>query len=141
MGRFWLAYLIFFLIFAIGLFCGYLAPSFLDSSQIGDLHNYLDQSLKALPNADLQIAKESKNAFFFNGGILFFLFLSGMTVFGLFLLVPALFYKGFTMGFSIGLMFGHKVAEGMVITVLTILPQALLIVPLIMAGALYSSLF
>lgn len=137
----WLPYLFFFLAFMAGLFGGYLAPSSMDAAIYQELSMYYQTILQGLPTADFNLVGEFKNAFLFNGGLLFLLWLSGLTALGFVFVFPILFYKGFTLGFSISFVLSQRIAEGMVILLLTILPQTLLLIPLLFLGAMQAAGF
>lgn len=60
----------------------------------------------------------------------------GLTVIGIPLILGVIFFRGFSLGFTIGFLVKEKGSAGVIISILSILPQNILYLPLIIAWGL-----
>ncbi len=110
-------------------------PSSLDSGVLKELNSYYYSILRGLPGADLNYGEEFLKALLFNGGLLLLVWFFGLTVLGFILVFPVIFYKGFALGFCISFILGQRAVEGIIILLFTVLPQSLIVTPILILGA------
>ena len=139
--RFWPVYLFFFGAFLAGLAAGYLAPSSMPSEDFASLSTYYNAVLNGLPHAEISPGEEIAAAFSFNGGLLLALLLGGLSVLAVFVSPCVLFYKGFSLGFCISFLLSQRAAEGLIIILLTVLPQTIFLLPLLLVASVQSLSF
>lgn len=135
------AYIFLFVVFIAGFITGITAIFSLGSSEALEINTFLSNLLKGLPDANINNALEIKNALMFNGGLLFLIWFSGLSVIGVPLILPIIFYKGYTLGFSIAFILSYQLAPGLLIVVFSILPQTMIFLPLMLIGGMQAALF
>lgn len=128
-------YMLVVLLFAVGLIIGnYKVPGL----EGGVKNHLLDLLNKYLHSGQ----KESLNG----SVLLFYAFLNqakciigiwflGLTVIGMPIILAVIFLKGFSLGFTVGFLVQEKAGAGILITILSILPQNLLYIPLLIIWA------
>ncbi len=128
-------------VFIAGLGWGLISPNGMDTKNSGEMESYVSDLVAALPSADIDNIQEAKAFFSFNGLLMLGLWICGITVIGIPLLIPILFYKGYTLGFSIGLIMKLAPSKGIVLTLLTIIPANLLLIPVLLVGGVLAVRF
>jgi stage II sporulation protein M len=124
-----LAWILLFLIFSCGLFIGFSSPNHLNATDANQITVLIDNLIKNIPGMQIDNISEFKNSLFFNGGLVLAIWFLGASIIGAPLVLPILFYKGFTLGFSIGLLFANNAVNGFIIVLLTIVPQNIILLP------------
>lgn len=135
------AYILFFMVFFCGFIIGIFSIYSLENTQTLEMKNFLDQLFNGFAHTDINSAQEVKNNLIFNGSFILVIWFLGLSVIGVPLILPVLFYKGYTLGFCIAFILANQPAPGLLVLLLSIIPQALVILPLIFLGALAASLF
>lgn len=132
-------YIIIILVFfflVMGIFFGSMGVNVLSDAQITNLQNFMDNGLKNIEdnfNSQLTI----KNAILRNLQTLVKIWFLGLTVIGLPLILIIIFTRGFILGFTVGFLIKNEVFEGLMLTILTVLPQNIINIPaLVLAGVL-----
>lgn len=128
-------YMLVALLFAAGLMIG--------NYKVPGLEGGVKNHLLDLLNKYLQSGQKES----LNGSVLwFYAFLNqaksiigiwflGLTVIGMPIILAVLFLKGFSLGFTVGFLVQEKAGAGVLITILSILPQNLLYIPLLIIWA------
>jgi stage II sporulation protein M len=124
-----------------GIIIGVVAPTALPQAQVGEVQNFAATLINQVPTANINGWQEAFNCLLFNGGMLLLIWVFGVSVVGGFLSVPVLFYKGFTLGFSISILLSQSLSKGFVLVLLTILPQNLLLIPIFIFSVYQAVIF
>ena len=128
-------------VFAAGVIAGWIVPSKISPEDYGEMTQYLSGILQELPQAEIDKQLETKMAFYFNGLLLLLIWFFGLTVIGSPLVLAVLFYKGATLGMTIGFLLGMDDPQGLVTVLLAVMPQNLFFVPLFLAASLLAATF
>jgi len=123
------AWILLFLVFAGGLFIGFSAPQHLEAAEMSQIGVFIDSLVKNIPAMEINSLAEFRNSLFFNGGIALGIWFLGASVIGSPLAIGLLFYKGFTLGFSIALLLTNNALNGFIIILLTVIPQNIILIP------------
>jgi stage II sporulation protein M len=118
------------LAFAAGVTGGSLAARLLDEVSLRELNDYLFGVLDYL--AARQPVDEvliMQRAFLQNGIFILALWLAGNLFFGFTLVLGLLFYRGFTIGFTVAFLVRENALQGILFASAAVLPQNLLYVP------------
>lgn len=136
--------LIIVLVFAIGTGFGALTVKTLSTNQKEDLSNYLQSIFTSVPEEihSLNRAELAHQGMVDNivktTGLMWLL---GLSVIGSPFILALVFLRGFVLGFTIGFLVEDLVLRGVFLTLLSILPHNLIIVPAIIIGATASLSF
>jgi len=136
--RLWPLYILFSAAFLAGLIFGYLTPSAMESNEYVSLSEYYNELLNDLPQIKFSIWEETISAFNTNGLLLLAIFIGGLSVLSFLISPLVLFYKGFGLGFCISFLLANRAFEGIILIILTVLPQALLLIPLLLLASALS---
>ncbi|MGE5423384.1 MAG: stage II sporulation protein M [Ignavibacteriales bacterium] len=131
-------YLILILVFIVGLILGDIQVSGLGDGTRSHLIKLIEQfavtssgaygdGIKLLQDSVVQQVKMI--------GIVWFL---GLTVVGVPLILGLICARGFSLGFTIGFLLEEKGRAGLLMALVTVLPQNLIFVPVLIAGAVFS---
>lgn len=134
-------YLIIPVIFAIGIFFGMMGANNLNDQQTQDLVGYVDGFINNLPTAAVDAPSETKYALILNLKTLFYIWFLGLTVIGIPLTMVITFSRGFVLGFTTGFLIQEKAMQGIWVVLLTVVPQNLILVPVILIAAVTSISF
>ncbi|MGI6678803.1 MAG: stage II sporulation protein M [Dehalobacterium sp.] len=134
-------YLLIPVIFAAGIFIGIMGANNLDDRQIQDLLGFVDGFINNLPTATIDAPSETKYALILNLKSLCYIWFLGLTVIGIPLTIAIIFYRGFVLGFTTGFLVQEKALQGIWVILLTVVPQNLLLVPVLLLGAITSISF
>jgi len=134
-------YLIIPVIFAAGIIFGVMGVHELDDNQIKDLVQYVDGFINNLPTASVDASLETRHALIINLKTLFYIWFLGLTVIGIPLTIIITFSRGFILGFTTGFLIQQKSFQGVLVVLLTVLPQNLLFIPVVLIAAVSSIAF
>ncbi|SMB95245.1 stage II sporulation protein M [Desulfonispora thiosulfatigenes DSM 11270] len=125
-----------FFFFVMGIFFGSMGVNVLSDSQITNLQSFMDNGIKNIDdNYNSQVT--IKYAILRNLQTLAKVWFLGLTVIGLPLILIIIFTRGFILGFTVGFLIKNKALEGLMLILLTVLPQNIINIPaLIIAGIL-----
>ncbi|AGB40554.1 stage II sporulation protein M [Halobacteroides halobius DSM 5150] len=128
--------------FAIGLIAGSIAVNTLDYQQKESLVSYLDQfivQVNQLLNNQQHIML--KKIIFSNLKFIFILWLLGLTIVGAIIAPIIICLKGFIIGFTISFLIKELFLQGLLLAIVSILPQNLIIIPSLLLGCLFSLIY
>lgn len=132
-------YLALIILFTAGLAGGAIATQKLSSEQKADLTNYLGNVYTALNQGN---ALNSPRGEIIYRGILDnvlktagLLFVLGLSVIGSPLILGVVVLRGFVLGFTVGFLMQDAVINGLILSITSILPHNLLVVPALMVSA------
>lgn len=134
-------YLIIPVIFLVGIFFGVMGVHELDTSQVNELVQYVDGFINNLPTASVDAGLETRHALMTNLKTLFYIWFLGLTVIGIPLTMVITFSRGFILGFTTGFLVQQKSLQGVLVILLTVVPQNLLLIPVVLIAAVSSISF
>lgn len=118
------------LTFAAGVTGGSLAARLLDEAYLRELSDYLFGFLDYLAGRQpVDQAVILQGALLQNGKFILALWLCGNLFFGFVLVLGLLFYRGFTIGFTVAFLARENAMQGILFAAAAVLPQNLLYVP------------
>lgn len=125
---------------AVALLLGVIAGMIVASGMSGgsdSLSALADDFLAKLPVMELDYTAELEQALLANGKFLLLIWFCGLSLLAIPLALAALFFRGFALGFTVSYMIGRQMSQGLLVTILGILPQNILLLPTFMiAGGL-----
>ncbi len=128
-------YTLLFLIFVVGMALGEINATSLEGSTRNHLVQMVDNFLKG-GSIGYQGGYRLFFAAFLNQarvvGMIWFL---GLTVIGIPLILAIIFFKGFSLGFTLGFLIKEKAWQGVLMATASVVPQNLLYIPLFLAWA------
>lgn len=139
-----LQYLLVLGVFIFGLMLGFLNVKGLDNEVQQSLLKLLDDYLREGLEGELFGRNILAAAFIKQAETLLSIWLLGLTVIGLPLIMVVIFLRAFSLGFTLGFLFQQKAGTGVLLCLVSVLPQNLFYIPgLIVAGvvAMNFSLF
>jgi len=134
-------YLIIPVIFIFGLVFGKMGVNKLDAHQVADLVNFVDGFINNLPTATVDAPLETRHALISNLKTLFYIWFLGLTVIGIPLTMFIIFSRGFILGFTTGFLVQQKSFQGIMVVLMTVVPQNLLFIPVVLIAAVFSISF
>ena len=124
-------YLILMVLFLLGILIGSCQVVYLETGTRSHLRDMIDNYLRA-QQADLNNSFIILKAVFVNQvKTIFVIWFLGLTVIGLPLILGLIFVRGLSLGFTISFLIHEKAGAGIIMTLLSILPQNLVYIPLI----------
>ncbi|MDD4172020.1 MAG: stage II sporulation protein M [Syntrophomonas sp.] len=124
-------YLLIALIFVAGILVGDYKALGLASGVKSHLLALIDDYLKGGTNADLDKQVILCNSFINQGKSIIAVWFLGLTIIGMPLILGVVFLKGFSLGFTISFLVKERAVSGILISILSILPQNLVYIPLL----------
>ncbi|GAB6182142.1 stage II sporulation protein M [Desulfotomaculum defluvii] len=127
----WPIYFLAFITLATGMFFGSLGVHALQVDTSGQLSQYLDDFVNKASNVIIDRPQVVKNTIFNNLlfiGIIYFL---GLTVIGTPAILALLFARGYSLGFTVAFLTREKAGEGIILTLSSVAPQNILLIPAI----------
>jgi len=134
-------YIVFSGVLLLGLIIGCLAPAFSDEAAKEQVYQSLDSFLETAQTEGRNGWQDAWQWFWVNGALLLLLYLFGMHILGLPIIGAVLFYKGFSLGYSLAFLYNYQGFKFFLPVFLSILPQTLLIVPLLLIAAVLGACF
>jgi stage II sporulation protein M len=124
-------YLLITLIFLTGILVGDYKALGLTSGVKSHLLTLIDDYLKGGVNVGLDKQTILFNSFLNQGKSIIAVWFLGLTIIGMPIILAIVFLKGFSLGFTISFLVKEKAASGILISILSILPQNLVFIPLL----------
>jgi len=119
------------LIFLTGILVGDYKALGLTSGVKSHLLTLIDNYLKGGVNVGLDKQAILFNSFINQGKSIIAVWFLGLTIIGMPIILALVFLKGFSLGFTIGFLVKEKAVSGILISILSILPQNLVFIPLL----------
>ncbi|NLO22099.1 MAG: stage II sporulation protein M [Syntrophomonadaceae bacterium] len=116
-------------IFIFGLMLGFLNVKGLDNEVEQSLLKLLDDYLRGGLEGELFGKNILTAAFIKQAETLLSIWLLGLTVIGLPLILVVIFLRAFSLGFTLGFLFQQKAGTGVLLCLVSVLPQNLLYIP------------
>lgn len=124
-------YLLITLIFLTGVLVGDFKALGLTSGVKSHLLTLIDNYLKGGVNVGLNKEAILFNSFINQGKSIIAVWFLGLTIIGMPIILGVVFLKGFSLGFTISFLVKEKAVSGVLISILSILPQNLVFIPLL----------
>lgn len=124
-------YFLIILIFLIGVFIGDYKALGLAGGVKSHLLTLIDDYLKGGTNTDLDKQVILFNSFLNQAKSVIAVWFLGLTIIGMPIILGVVFLKGFSLGFTISFLVKEKAVSGILISILSILPQNLVYIPLV----------
>lgn len=135
-------YLLVLLIFTLGVVAGALSVKLMGDAQASELNEYfylfVDYLTEQQPVNQALILQRSVLQ---NGKLVLALWLCGTVFFGFVAALAVVFYRGFTIGFTVGFLAEQNAVRGVLFSLGAILPQNLVYVPVILVTGVLSVSF
>lgn len=128
-------YLLVLVFMLLGLISGYYRAAGLESGVEEHLSAMLDQYLEAGLEGNLMGNTIFFSAFLKQSQTLLTIWLLGLTVIGLPLILVVVFLRSFSLGFTMGFFIQEKAGSGILLSIITLLPQNLVYLAALAAGA------
>ena len=122
-----------FLFYILGIILGSFAVNDLDLQQKDDMTKYLNGFLKLLNSDEINRMSLFKMSLIDNFKIIAVFWILGFTVIGIPVYYIIIGMKGFTTGFSSGVIMGVLGAKGIMVSTICFLPKEIIIIPCIIA--------
>lgn len=123
-------YALVFFCFLIGISVGAFTVKAIEVDQKQDLVAYLKNFFSVFHTQELKGYQILKEALYNNGQMLFLCWLMGALVLGFPVVLAITGFKGFVLGFTVGLLIEEFKLQGILLFFLAVLPQNLLLIPL-----------
>lgn len=117
-------------IMCIGIAIGSLYSVGIDESQSNELGVYISDFIKHYRDKDIEFEKIFKYAFSNNFWYVLVCFLVSLTVYTVFAVYVVLAIRGFSLGFTVGVVVSKMGAKGFFLVLCTVLPSSALTLPL-----------
>ncbi len=131
-------FVIYFLItitFVIGIIIGSITIKILDFNQKNDIMLFLNSFFKSIDGSKLSSISILKQSLVDNFKTVGIMWLSGMIFIGIALVPITILFRGFALGFTVGFLVYEYGLQGLLFSIMGILPQNLLIIPSIISIA------
>lgn len=136
----WL-YIIMSLFLVMGILLGALGVKGLGSKEEGELLEYLNYFFAGFAEMQVEPMTLLKHSLSTNYKLLAMIWFLGLTVLGAPLILLVIAVRGFYLGFTAGFLIQEKALLGVLLTVLTLLPQNLFNLPALVAAAVLAASF
>ncbi len=123
------------IIFAAGIIGGSLGISTLSNQQQSELQNYVDLVLQGSGDWQVDSGGLAQKVIWSNIKLVLLMWFLGMTVIGIPLILLVIFLRGVVLGFTVGFLIQEKALAGVLLTLLSILPQNIIYVPVLLLSA------
>lgn len=128
-------------IFAVGIISGALAIRTLTQQQQLELINYVDSVLQGSGDWQINSVGLARQAIWSNIKLITLIWFLGLTVVGIPVVMLVIFLRGALLGFTVGFLIQEKAFAGVMLTLLSILPQNLFFIPALLLAAVGSVTF
>jgi stage II sporulation protein M len=135
--RNWFVYLVVTVFFAVGVVFGALAVKNLNIDQLSELSNYLNSFLEKVQDTPLKVST-MQESLFDNLYTIAALYILGISVIGLPLIPVVVFTRGFIIGFTVAFLAREKALKGIVLALVSVVPQNFILIPVILVAAALS---
>ncbi|MDD2569210.1 MAG: stage II sporulation protein M [Clostridia bacterium] len=120
---------------------GLVSPFYLTNASYSAVLEIVNNIFAALPNLEVNSAAETKAALCANSVLLLIWYVAGMSLIGVVLAYILLALRSFVLGFCLSILIMGDAAYGIVLSLLAILPQHLLLLPIFLFACVFSAKF
>jgi stage II sporulation protein M len=126
-------YIILLIVFISGVILGSISVNMMSDTQLQDLSDFINGFFANAKNISVDPPTIFYSSLSNNLKTLFTLFICGLVIIGLPLIFILIFFRGFIMGFTVGFFISEMGIRGIVFSLLSVLPQNIIIVPSIIS--------
>ncbi|MBF7082065.1 stage II sporulation protein M [Desulfallas sp. Bu1-1] len=137
----WPLYLIVIIIFSLGILLGSLGVNTLREDQTTELHRYLQSFLAQAAELNVDRTQMVRGALYDNLLTAAIMYILGLTVICLPLMLAFIFIRGFILGFTVGFLTMDRELQGLLVILVSMLPQNLFFIPAMIIGGTASLSF
>ena len=128
-------------ILLVAFLIGLVAPFYFTDAGYSAISDIVNNIFAALPELEVNAAAETKAALWANSILLLIWYVAGMSLVGVAVAYALLALRSFVLGFCLSILIMGDAAYGIVLSLLAILPQHLLLLPVFLAACLFSAKF
>lgn len=128
-------------LFALGVSLGSLAVARMGEAQVNELNIYIIDFVKNISSISPNHHANAVAAMLENATVILLIYLLGLTVIGIPLTLSIIFMRGFYLGFSVGFLCQGLNSGGILLTMVSILPQNIFFIPGLLVAVSASLLF
>ncbi len=121
--------------FLVGISIGTFMELMLSAENKNELFQYLNANLFTAELSSASLPQVFVNSFGNHLGLLILIALSGFTIIGFPVALLSVAYKGITLGFSAALLFETLSFKGVLLILLTLVPQNMILIPTLLVAA------
>ena len=125
-------------ILVVALFIGLISPFYLSKDSYSTISQLVKNIFAALPQMDINSGLEAKGALSLNTLFLLIWYLAGLSLIGIPVSYLLLGIRGFILGFCLSILIMGDAAYGIVVSILAVLPQHLILIPIFLLATLFS---
>lgn len=129
-------YIILTLFFSLGIFLGYHKVYSLSGEVREHLLSLINNYLLGGFRGELSANHIFSSAYIQQLKSIILIWFLGLTVIGIPLIIGVIFFRGFSLGFTLGFLINEKASAGVIISILSILPQNIIYIPLVIVLSL-----
>jgi stage II sporulation protein M len=137
----WPLYLIVIIIFSLGILLGSLGVNTLREDQTTELHRYLQSFLAQAAELNVDRTQMVRGALYDNLLTAAIMYILGLTVICLPLMLAFIFIRGFILGFTVCFLTMDRELQGLLVILVSMLPQNLFFIPAMIIGGTASLSF
>ncbi|HHW02682.1 MAG TPA: stage II sporulation protein M [Thermoanaerobacterales bacterium] len=126
-------YVFVFLIFVGGTICGSIAVNMMSDNQLKATLDFINGFFANIKNIEMDFSTVFYESISNNLKTALILCILGLTIIGLPLIPAMIFFRGFVLGFTVGFFIGNLGIKGILFSILSILPQNIIIIPSIIS--------
>ncbi|MBS4536226.1 stage II sporulation protein M [Clostridium sp. D2Q-14] len=124
-----LKYFLVIIILMIGISAGVITIKIMDETQRNELHKFINEFFSTVNSQKINNITLLKNSISNNFKTALIIWGMGILVLGIPVILGIIFFRGFTIGFSIGFMINDFGFKGLMLALLTLIPQNIFIIP------------
>lgn len=128
-------------IFGAGIITGSLGINTLSVQQQEELQDYVDLVLQGTGDWQVDSTGLAQRVIWSNIKVVALIWFLGLTVIGIPLILGVIFLRGLVLGFTISFLIQEKAAAGILLTLFSILPQNLFLLPALLLAAVSAVTF
>ena len=128
-------------IFIIGVVTGSISVNLMPENQMKDILSFINSFLANVNNVSVESSEIFVVSLSNNLKTSLLLGVLGFTVIGFPLILALIFLRGYILGFTVGFFIGGLGARGLLLSILSILPQNMIIIPSIISIAVAGTIF
>ncbi len=137
----WLLVVVLTIFFLAGITFGSLGARHINQGLKDDLSQNINKFYSKVPDAGITGKEIIKGSLTKNLYVIIGMYILGLSVVGSVLVPIIVFTRGFTLGFTIGFLVGDQAWKGILMSIVSILPQNLLFIPVMLLSALMTLSF
>lgn len=137
----WPLYLVVIVIFSLGVLLGSLGVNTLREDQTAELQRYMQSFLAGAAELNVDGTRVFKEALYDNALTAVIMYILGLTVICLPVMLAFIFLRGFILGFTVGFLTMDRELQGLLVILVSMLPQNLFFIPAMIIGGTASLSF